>query len=1456
MSDWTDTNQEFVADALIGLESLAKSTLKGYTVQAGDTLSKIAKATLSDATQWPALYYINADRIADVSKLKVGQVLRVPTTSKSATTILSLFMAHRTPSITSVDGTFNASPAPQQHLVHGSNFQVGMVPNRGTISYISKSKCTWVVTLADAGASTLVFTNPNGNSSNTYNFDVISGTVNPPIPAALSVVCPGTITVTSLTNTGTMVTYPTPTATGGTAPLVTTTDVASGSTFAVGTTTVHVTVTDAVGLTATCSFNVVVNYTPAPVPTPPSPLLISVPANVSVISLDNLGVVVTYSPATVSGGVAPYTITYSKASGQSFAVGVTVVTCTATDAQATSAVGTFTVTVTYTPAPQPVPPLTLTPPASIALTTSTQATQAVTYSTPSASGGVAPYAITSSPSSGSQFAIGITTVTCRVTDAVGSTATATFTVTITYIPAPTPSAPSAPTNLLVTPGDTQIRATWVASATASTYTLKRGTAAGVYGTTAATGIAGTSYLDTGLTNGVTYYYTVYAVNLGGTSGASNEDHATPVAVVTLPPPAPGPQPPPPVPTGNVITINAGGNFQGAIDAAQPGDVIQCQAGATFIGDILLPVKSGSEYITIRSSAPASVLPPAGTRTGPQYSGYMPKFRPSGLSTGTAIETRDTSHHWRWENCEFLPASGGQSVNTQLVTFGSYAGAGQTTQTTSGTLPHHLILDRCYLHDDNGGICKRGVLLNANYIQTINSYLFGFRGVGQETQGMLGFNGEGPFLIDNNYIAAATENVLFGGADPYITNLIPSDITVTNNYMTKPPSWNPGDASYAGTNWLVKNVFELKNAQRVTIDRNIFENAWASGQAGYLVLFTGLNDGGLGTWCTVKSIAFTNNVVRNGNGGIQISGHNSYTIPANMPPAGHDITVKNNLLYNINEVYGNGTPLGTFLQIGNDVYNVTIDHNTVQQVNSGQYGILITGASALTNISMTNNFFWRGLYGVFAGGAFSEGSSSINGMFTPGGVFNKHVIANTGGTPPAYPTGTTFLNAADWNAQFVDPINHNYTLKAASVYKNAGTDGLDIGVNMSALPIGPFTAPLDAHYVSLSGSDTTGDGSITRPWLTISYGISKLATGDTLYIRGGTYTGTANCIIDSQFTASGLSWTQPITVSGYPGETVEIQPPYPYGGISLSIANPVRSYLIFQDLTINMGPQGVNWPTTLITGGEGPSGIGVSGRNHHNRFQRLTVKNNQGTGVQFSDYAGNSPFNEVLNCSVHDNGQYPYGEAGSGGAGHNQGYGFYIKSSDNLFEGNDVYNNHGYGFHFYSPNSNPNDRNIIRKNRIHDNGSRFDGVMDPQGSNTNYGIIASHGTDIQIYDNLIYGNRGGIQVVGTSTLVYNNTIYNNIYVGAGLDVYPGAVNAVVRNNISYGNYSDYMDNGTGTTADHNLTTNPSFVSAGAANFHLQAGSTARGAGVTVGAVTDDYDGVARPNPPDIGAFQFV
>ncbi len=77
-------------------------------------------------------------------------------------------------------------------------------------------------------------------------------------------------------------------------------------------------------------------------------------------------------------------------------------------------------------------------------------------------------------------------------------------------------------------------------------------------------------------------------------------------------------------TGATLTVPAGGDFQAALNQAQPGDEIVLAAGATYAGNFVLPTKQGTGWIVIRSSE-LSQLPAPGRRVTPSEAVRMPKL---------------------------------------------------------------------------------------------------------------------------------------------------------------------------------------------------------------------------------------------------------------------------------------------------------------------------------------------------------------------------------------------------------------------------------------------------------------------------------------------------------------------------------------------------------------------------------------------------------------------------------------------------------------------------------------------------------------------------------------------------------------------------------------------------------------------------------------------------------------
>src|SRR5262249_61701902 len=142
------------------------------------------------------------------------------------------------------------------------------------------------------------------------------------------------------------------------------------------------------------------------------------------------------------------------------------------------------------------------------------------------------------------------------------------------------------------------------------------------------------------------------------------------------------------PTGRTIAVAAGGDFQGALNQAQPGDVITLEAGATFTGNFTLPNKSESgqsEWIVIRSSTTDSNLPPPGTRISPSYSNVLPKI--ASPNSEPAIRAVSGAHHFRFIGLEI-----GHKAGSMIYAIVDFDGG----QTSLSQVPHDLIVARCYI----------------------------------------------------------------------------------------------------------------------------------------------------------------------------------------------------------------------------------------------------------------------------------------------------------------------------------------------------------------------------------------------------------------------------------------------------------------------------------------------------------------------------------------------------------------------------------------------------------------------------------------------------------------------------------------------------------------------------------------------------------------------------------------
>jgi hypothetical protein len=566
-----------------------------------------------------------------------------------------------------------------------------------------------------------------------------------------------------------------------------------------------------------------------------------------------------------------------------------------------------------------------------------------------------------------------------------------------------------------------------------------------------------------------------------TTGGSNFDGPAELPRVTVPSamsdtPAPG----------AVINVNAGGDLQSALNNAHCGDVILLQAGATFSGKVNVPVKNCdiNHWIIIRTSAPDSALPAEGQRATPCYAGVAslvgrPQYscpNPKNVMAKVQMPTQSDG--------PFQIASGAnyyRFIGLEITRPSGTPGSARLISVKTGTADH-LVFDRLWMHGATQDETRNAVSLNGmTNVAIVDSYLNDFHciagtGTCTDAHAISGGNSDtqdGPFKIQNNFLEASGEAILFGGG-PATFN--PADIQVLNNHFWKPWQWMPGSPNFIGGPdghpFIVKNHLELKNAVRVLVEANIMENTWGGfSQTGYGILLTPRNQatqGGLGPFvcplCQVTDVTIRYVRISHAGGGIQMATVEDTPNGVGQPAlAGTRWSIHDVVIDDLSKKYVGG---GTVFEIingwaKNALNTVTINHVTGFPDPAAHIMILgnPAGNVPMYGLVFTNNMVTTGQYPVW--NALSSNSCaqadvpviSITNCFTTSTFTNNALVATPAAFPPSkWPLNNIFPQTVD-DARFVDFSNGNggnYELQPNSPYKNKSTDGKDLGADIVGL----------------------------------------------------------------------------------------------------------------------------------------------------------------------------------------------------------------------------------------------------------------------------------------------------------------------------------------------------------------------------------------------------------------------
>ncbi len=589
-----------------------------------------------------------------------------------------------------------------------------------------------------------------------------------------------------------------------------------------------------------------------------------------------------------------------------------------------------------------------------------------------------------------------------------------------------PPPPVTPVGLAAVPANAKVNLSWLTASGANSYNLKRATVSGGPFTTLAS-LTGTSYADSAVANGTTYYYVVSAVNAGGEGNNSSQVSATPLAFTTA--------------TWNDLTTSAAqswdanGNWTGvaaypnaagvlvnltaAITAAQTNNVDQ----NITLGWLNLGAANGSSAYTL--------LPNGGSLTFNNGANNISGIEELSTSAGDTIAAPIIlgTNLTVINNSTHTLTLGGAISGPNTVTF---VGPGSATLTNNNTYTGGTVINGATLLTGNttaslGGFGSGAVTFNGGTLQ-----FYGYGGSGGTDWGGFG----NPLNVPAGQTGTLLLPPRFGYTTPFNGALTGGGIlNVTVDYVRGYLAGNW--AGFAGQivvsprsgtgDFRINNAYGYANAAFYLNNGVNFYNVNGNGQTtdigelgGSSGAYIGSGNGSstnptwrigakntTNTYAGVMADSGTTSLIKIGTGTLILTGTNTYsgptTISAGVLQVGAGgggglglgaVTDNAELVYNC---YGNVTlpnvisGTGTLAQSGNGVLTLTAasTYSGATLITAGTLALTNSaGIASSTNLNLANGalFDVSGLTGggmTLGSGKTLSGEGFVKGNFTIG-----------------------------------------------------------------------------------------------------------------------------------------------------------------------------------------------------------------------------------------------------------------------------------------------------------------------------------------------------------------------------------------------------------------------------------------------------------------------------------------
>jgi hypothetical protein len=408
----------------------------------------------------------------------------------------------------------------------------------------------------------------------------------------------------------------------------------------------------------------------------------------------------------------------------------------------------------------------------------------------------------------------------------------------------------------------------------------------------------------------------------------------------------------------VTTIRPGDNFLALLADAPAGSVFQLDPSCLF----LTPSLVISKPVSIVSSVEPPPARVGSAWAGPILRGDVTVTAPGTILTGLRFE-------------------------------------GAVKEATILSLGPTTAVDRCVVLGSVQGQ-HRGIEVNNAAGWVLRRSWVGNIWADIDAQAVAGDYGVKNGLIDDCYLEASGETVIFGGSDSPSAGAIPQDLAITNSTLTKQLAWQ----TQAGVT--VKGLLELKCVQRFRMTGCELAYTWKSGQDGYALVLTVRNQSGAAPWSTIEDVTIHGNDFVHMAGGINILGSDD-TFPSGQMAR---VSIDANTFGDINPgVWGAN---GRQVMIGGGPQNLALTGNIFAGV--GLNSALTFSNAVPKNPLVSNqckallvsgNTFQEGDYGIIGDGAPGLGVPALE-MYASGFQWaGNTIVKGSSGRAIPYPAGT-------------------------------------------------------------------------------------------------------------------------------------------------------------------------------------------------------------------------------------------------------------------------------------------------------------------------------------------------------------------------------------------------------------------------------------------------------------------